>query len=129
MKQLERQSLKELIKYALEMPAGDLSQYTLFLSGKIPEVMTRGELIALQLADRACHGDLDAIKELRQWVVEDPKNPSAGNTNYYQFLIQMAQGAPAPISPDAVRGLRSIAETIQVKVKELPSSDILDDLA
>lgn len=130
MKQLTKQSMKELIKYALEMPVGELQKYgTLFLSGPIPTSMTRGELIALQLLERASFGDLEAIKELRQWVVEDPKAQGAGGTtNYYQFLLQMASGEPLPINPETVKGLQEMASKIEKKVIELPASEILDDL-
>lgn len=135
MKKLEKQSMKELIKYALEMPVGDLQKYgTLFLSGPVPESMTRGELIALQLLERASFGDLEAVKEIRQWILEDPKSaaPAAG-TNYYQFLIQMAGAeAPGAFPAEAAQGLRKMAQAIEVKVKAVQENttpvDLLEDL-
>lgn len=130
-KEISKQSLKQLIKFALDMPAGELTQYgTLFLTGPMPENMTRGELIALQLVNRASFGDLDAIKELRNWVVEDPKNPgSGGGDTYYQFLVDArGAGAEAP-APEA---LKNLAKTIEVKIerekRNLIPSKILDDL-
>lgn len=139
MKQLEKQSLKELIKYALGMPAPDLAQYLIFSNGPLPDQMTRGELIALQLLDRACKGELDAVKELRQWVQEDPKDPAtAGGTNYYQFLINLAGGPPAEspepaaqVAPETAKNLKKLAKAI-IEIEATPAppprSPLLDDL-
>jgi len=130
-KQLSKQSMRELIKFALEMPVEDLEKYRTVFTGTLPDKMTRGELIALQLIERASFGDLDAVKELRYWVVEDPKAPGAGGTNYYQFLIQLSQGVPVstPLPPDAAEGLRKMVTAIEIKAEEPPANDLLDDLA
>lgn len=129
MKQLDKQSMKELMKFALEMPAGDLTKYgTLFLSGPIPDKMTRGELIALQLVERASYGDLDALKELRQWIVEDPKAP-VGGSNYYQFLIQLSGEKDTPDLMSTAPNLQKLARIIETQAT--PSSvdlSVLDDL-
>lgn len=131
MKQLEKQSLKELIKFALEMPVGDLAQYgTLFLSGPIPEKMTRGELIALQLIQRASYGDLDAVKEIRQWVVEDPKTAPIGGDTYYQFLINTAEADKEKkvLERLPLEGLKNLASAIEAKARVIPPSELLEDL-
>lgn len=119
--------MKDLIKFALEMPAGDLQKYgTLFLSGPIPEKMSRGELIALQLVERASFGDLEAVKEIRHWIVEDPKAPAGGGDTYYTFLMNLAGAKPSDLPPEATKGLRQIAQVIEAK--GTPSSNLLDDL-
>lgn len=131
MKQLTKQSMKELIKYALELPVGDLEKYgNIFLSGPLPTNMTRGELIALQLIERASYGDLDAVKELRQWVVEDPKSPTAGGTNYFQFLTVIAEGGKVPdnLPPVTAEGFKTLVKTIEAKASAPPQNDLLDDL-
>lgn len=125
-KQIAKQSMRELIQFALDMPAHDLTKYgTLFLSGPIPDKMTRGELIALQLVERASFGDLDAVKEIRAWTADTKDTPKEGTT-YYQFLIQMAGGKAAD-TKEAALGMQQIARVIETTAKE-SSSSVLDDL-
>jgi len=128
MKQLEKQSMKDLIKYALDMPAGDLATYgTLFMSGPVPDRMTRAELIALQLVDQAAHGDLAAIRELRTWIVDDPKAPQGG-TNYYQYLIQLSGEDAKSVDPKSIApNLAKLTQIIETQVLP-PSPSPLDDL-
>lgn len=133
MKQIEKQSMRELIDYALSMPVNELQKYgTMFLSGPVPEKMSRGELIALQLVERACIGDLEATKELRQWILVDPdkaKTGATGGNTYYQFLVQLSgKEPPKTIPAEMVGGLAHIAKQIDREVKAKESADLMDDL-
>lgn len=129
----EKQSMKQLMEYALTMPVGDLQKYgSLFLSGPIPATMTRGELIALQLVERASYGDLDAVKELRAWIAEDPKRGTAdgAGVTYYQFLLQLSNGQVptdgTPVPPGAAKSLQALAKAVE-KQTVIPAVPIEDD--
>ena len=124
----QKQSIKELMEYALTMPVGDLQKYgTLFLSGPVPATMTRGELIALQLVERASYGDLDALKELRAWIAEDPKRAATpeGGTTYYQFLVQLSNGqvpSDGVTTPTTARSLQAMARAVGASTRaDLPA--------
>lgn len=128
---VRKQSMKELMEFALTMPVGDLQKYgTLFLSGPVPATMTRGELIALQLVERASYGDLDAVKELRNWVAEDPKRAApTGGTTYYQFLVNLADGKlptdGTQVNPDMAKSLQALAKAVesQTIIPAIPMED------
>lgn len=84
---------KAILEKILALPVVNFDFARLGLSSEFEgKVLTKGELLMIQLVERGCSGDLQAIKEILDRLLGKPAqfiNAEIKQTTYYDFLMQI----------------------------------------
>lgn len=84
---------KAILEKILTLPVVNFDFARLGLSSEFEgKVLTKGELLMIQLVERGCSGDLQAIKEILDRLLGKPAqfiNAEIKTPTYYDFLMQI----------------------------------------
>lgn len=118
------QDLNEILTTLLALPAGDLSMYGIDPSGGLPVDITKLELIAMKLIERACIGDKEAAKEVFDRLLGKPMQHQTKQIKvetYQDFLLQIVHKEQLEKKP--------VNEILEVKnLESNKQNSIVEDL-